>query len=305
METRKSIQQIWQQHESGLLIPAGMFTDLSLFSSETYLRIKEKAKAIEQLYSDSNVQLPATSSLAGLIGDAKALSDGWFMNGAEELSNTLLFRVCHLDRIADAVLPLREVPARTKFLSALASGSLDLLERVNSNAKSTLWELELWVALRERSFDVALSEPPDIVVTFEDAKVGIACKKFYSEKHVQNVLSEAVQQIETSFDFGIVAANIDDLLPANQLLQAPTHESMKEMIREFNNRFLVTHDRHFRKYLTSGRMLSALVSTAALADVSRANPRLNNVRRSTVWTIPGLPTEKERQLKRFYGLLME
>jgi hypothetical protein len=81
------------------------------------------------------------------------------------------------------------VPERTKYLTALTSGSLDCLGRKKSSAKDILWELELWSILRWRSFDAVLSEPPDIVVAFEDAKVSIACKKFYSTKHVQNALS--------------------------------------------------------------------------------------------------------------------
>ena len=105
-----------------------------------------------------------------------------------------------------------------KFLTVFTSGSLNLQQRDNSLAKNMLWELELWSILRRRSFSATLREPPDIVVIFEGAMVGIACKKLYSENNVEKVLSEAVGQIEAVFDYGIVAVNLDDLILPDQIL---------------------------------------------------------------------------------------
>lgn len=304
MAHRKSVQQLWHGRESGLVVPQGTVSDLSQSSSQTYLHIKEKALSLEQLYQENNASLPLTSDFARLIADAKTLSDSWLMGQIDRHPMTLLFRAGLLDRIADAVLPLADVPERTRFLEALVSGSLDLLERKRSTAKNVLWELELWTILKRRSFDATLEEPPDIVVNFAESRIGIACKKLYSEKHVQNVLSQAVAQIESNFDFGIVAVNIDDLVPANQILRTPTQETMFQYISDLNARFLDSHERHFRKYLASGRVISALVSTSALADVYRGGTRFNHARQSTVWTIPGLPVEKDRQLRNFYAVLM-
>lgn len=304
MTIRKGIQEIWHGTESGLVIPNGTVSDLSRSSSQTYLVIKEKACAIEELYSENGVPLPPNCDLALLIEDAKTLSDSWLLNRIDGLPMSLLFRVACLDRIAEAILPLRKVPNRAKFLTALTTGSLDLLQRERSSAKNILWEVELWAVLKRRSFSANLCEPPDVVVDFEDAKVGIACKKLYSEKHVQNVLSEAVGQIEASFDFGIVAINLDDLVPANQILRTPNQRMMGEFINALNVKFLHRHERHFRKYLASGRMLSALLSASVLADVYAESTRFNNARQVTIWTIPGLPKEKKKQLSRFYEKLM-
>ncbi len=305
MVIRKKLQQMWHDTRSGLVIRNGIASDLSQSTSRTYLAIKDKACAIEELYSDNGLLLPSTSDLARLIADAKTLSDSWLMNRTNGMLMTLLFRAVHLDRIADAILPLRSVPDRAKYLSVLTSGSLDLHGRERSLSKNILWELKLWAVLRRRSFDARLIEPPDIVVEFEDAKIGVACKKLYSEKHVQNILSEAVAQIEVSFDFGIIAVNLDDLIPANQILRTPNQQTMGEFVNDLNVKFLRRHERHFRKYLASARLLSALVSTAVLADVFTADTRFNNARQSTIWTIPGLPPEKEKQLSRFYGKLMD
>jgi hypothetical protein len=304
MTEKKFTQRIWQTRESGLVIPQGTVSDLSVSSSQTYLAIKENAIAVEELYAASKVPLPPTSDLANLIADAKALSDAWLTGHADKLSMTVLFRVGLLDRITAAVLPLRDVLDRSTFLSALTSGSLDLLDRKRSRAKDILWELEFWSMLKRRSFNASLEEPPDIVVNFEDLRIGVACKKLYSDRHVQNVLSQAVAQVEPTFDFGIVAISIDDLLPPNQILRTPSQGSMRRYIGDLNARFVQAHERHFRRYLGSGRLISAFVSTSVLADVYRERTRFNNAQQSTVWTIPGLSIEKAQALRMFYDRFM-
>ncbi len=304
MAIRKSIERIWRKQKSGLVVPEGVVSDFSHSSSHSYLRIKEKAIAVEKLYADSNVPLAHTSDLFRLIADAKLLSDSWLMGSAKDHPMTLLFRAGLLDRIADPLLLLHDVPNRAHFLSVVASGDLNLLDRKKSRAKDILWELELWEILKGRSCNAALVEPPDIVVKLAESTIGIACKKLYSQKHVQNVLSEAVAQIETSFDFGIIAINIDDLIPPNKILRTPTREDMSKFLSNLNAKFLHAHERHFRKYLASGRVISALVSTAVLADVHQTTPRFNHARQSTIWTIPGLAPEKARQLRSFYNQFM-
>ena len=281
-----------------------MVSDFSESSSLTYLQIKKKAEAVERLYAENDIPLSPACDLARLIADAKLLSDSWLLNRAENYSWELLFRVLYFDRIADAILPLESVPSCAEYLAALVSGNLKLLGRKRSKAKDVLWELELWAILRRSSFDAVLSEPPDIVVEFEGAKIGIACKKLYSERHVQNVVSEAVAQIEDTFDFGIVAVSLDDLVPENNILQAPTEDKMKQKLIALNTDFLHKHERHFRRYLAPGRLIAALVSTSVLADIHHDRPSLKHARQSTIWTIPGLPPDKDMQLRRFHDQLM-
>lgn len=305
MPEHKSFKPLWETLPSGLTVPQGTESNFSTSSTQTYLQIKEEAIAVEKLYAESKVPLPESSDLAKLISEAKKLSDAWLLGNAHTLAMSVLFRAVLLDRINTAVLLLRDVEERSDYLRALTSGSLDLLDRQKSKAKDILWELELWSMLIRRSFDATLEEPPDIVVRFEDAKIGIACKKLYSERHVQNVLSQAVGQIESTFDFGIVAVCLDDLLPANRLLRTPTQDTMAQFISDLNARFLKSHERHFRKYLSSGRLISAFVSTGVLADVYGSRPQFHHARQSTIWTIPGLSMQKEKALSHFYKRLME
>jgi len=201
-------------------------------------------------------------------------------------------------------LPLRDDKDRKKYLYVLSSGALDLFQRDRSLSKDMFWELEVWSKLKIKLPQVVLQEPPDIVVEFGDARIGIACKKIYSEKHVQNVLSQAVAQIEDSFEFGVVAINLDDLTPADSVLRRASAKEIGNVLLDFNAKFLRQHERHFRKYLSTGRLISAMVSTNIIADIYNEKPRFNNAYQWTIWTIPGLNDKKKEQLDKFYELIM-
>lgn len=302
MSKSNSSQQLWQETASGLMVPLGYLTDSTDASSETFLSIKQKALEVERLYADSAVPLPVTCDLARLIGEAKSLSDSWL--AGQRIEDTIQFNAGHLKRIAEAILPLRSVEDRNRYLAAITSGSLSLHNREPSKAKDTLWEIELWEVLVRHGFNARLAEPPDIVLSFGGDLIGIACKKFYSAKNVSKVLSQAVEQIESNFQFGIVAANLDDLWPYEGAQIYKNLEAAGKAVGVFNEQFLTLHKRHFKKYLTSGRTIAALVSTDILAEIREGRARFNNAGQTTIWAVPGLEPEKEKQLKRFRDKLM-
>ena len=300
----KKTQDLWEARPAGVLLPAGHITDRQDRFKTTYLEVKSKGEQIEELYKSNGLTLPDNSDLAELIKNSKVLWEKWFANKTAELEMIMLFNLLHLDRIADAVLPLKEEPKRVKYLKALISGPLAFFKREKSYAKDIFWELEVWLKLGRKLTTVNLEEPPDIVIEFEESRIGIACKKLYSEKHVQNVLSQAVHQIEDSFEIGIVALNLDDFTPANKVLKSSHAQGMTDTLLNLNADFIQRHERHFRKYLASGRLISAIVSTAVIADVASAKPQFNNASQWTVWTIPGLEEKKSQNLRRFHDLVM-
>lgn len=300
----KKIQELWDAHPSGILLPAGHVTDRQDRSKSTYLDVKSKAEKIEEIYKSNGLTLPDNSDLAKLIKNSKQLWKNWFANRTDELEMKILFDVLHLDRIADVVLSLKGEPARVKYLKALVSGPFAFFNREKSYAKDMFWELEVWSKLRKKLSTVNLEEPPDIVIEFKESRIGIACKKLYSEKHVQNVLSQAVHQIEDSFEIGIVALNLDDFTPAERVLKTSNAQGMTETLLNHNAEFIQRHERHFRKYLASGRLISAIVSTAVIVDIVNTKPRFNNASQWTVWTIPGLKKKKSQNLRKFYSVVM-
>jgi hypothetical protein len=270
----------------------------------TFVHIKARAQEIAALYVDAGLKLPPTCALARLIENAKILSDRWLMNEMEGLSIVHAFHAMHLQRIADATLSLARVPERERYLESLTAGELDFFHRGASPAKDTLWELELWSLLRERRSAADLKDPPDIVLALGAKTLGIACKKIYSEKNVEKVLSQAVAQVEGSHDVGIAALNLDELTPANTVLKVNTEREMSQKLQNHCTEFIQRHERHFRKYLSTGRLVAALVSVHVIADVGEWDVPFNNCRQSTVWVIPGLVAEKETLVRQFQRIVV-
>jgi len=292
------------QLASGVLAPSSRITDISVRSKTDFLGIKSRAVEIEELYKNSGIRLDARSGLGALIKEAKELSDKWLLCDNESLNYDTLFLSMHLERIAGAILLLSGEADGGFFLKKLKKGTLNFFNRNKSIAKDTLWELEVWAQLRKRINTVYLQEPPDIVVKFDDSKIGISCKKLYSESHVQNILSKAVNQIEQEFEFGIVAINLDDLLPGDVVLKLDSSEAVTERLNTINASFINKHIRHFIKYFADSRIISAIFSTSILTDVPSERPRFRNTFQWTIWTVDELSKHHKDQLNKFYRVVM-
>ena len=296
--------EIWSTSASGILVHTGTVSDASTQQSTNFLSLKDKAQTIQHLYASAGLSIPESCDLARLIENAKLLSDRWLTNQIAEATMLDVFQALHLDRVADAILPLKDVSGKEKYLRDLCFGDLDFFKHEKSHTKNVFWELELWSSLCRRCSSVRLLDPPDIVIDIDDSVVGIACKKIYSEKNVEKVLSEAVSQVEDHFDVGIVAINLDDLTPPDTVLRARDEAEMYHMLNEHNDAFITRHERHFRKYLSTGRLVSALVSVNMVAEILDWRVPSNNVRQSTIWTIPGLPPEKEALMRQFREIVL-
>lgn len=288
--------------------PSGQSTQIGTTSAFTsvgsspYSGIKSRALSLADLFSSHGLDVRKSESLQQLIDMTIAMSDSWDRGAKDEVTFAHLLAAAQVERIATAALSIVRCSAQEVTLRGLLTGRLDLLGREQSKAKDTLWELELLRILVDHKIDATLGEP-DLSVYFLGSPVGFACKKIYSEGNVSKVLSNAVSQIEREGEFGIIALNLDDLIPANAILKAPTLSVMSSMLEDRNNTFLRTHERHLRKYLTPGRAISVLVSCAAIADVDNAENRFMNARQSTVWQIPGIPDAKAEQMNLFFAAM--
>ena len=281
---------------SGVLVPAGSITNYSAESGSSYLAVKEKAIALEALFSKSNFALGRSPSLTELIVAAKQLSDEWFCSPTKELRTSLLFAAIQIDRIATSILAAQDDPMLSSLLRDLLEGSINLFNRAPAKAKNILWELEVYSILKLHALDVFLDEP-DVVVQIEGENVGVACKKLYSEANVGKVVSEAVHQIERAGEFGIVAINLDDTFPPDVILNGESLKAISATLSQRNDQFMARHQHTLQRYLPSGRSLSALVSSAVIADVPRTKRRFYNARETTIWYVPSLPAGKAKKMK--------
>ena|ERR1035437_5373031 len=288
---------IFERAPSGLLVPVGLAADMWKYQSSTYAHIKGRAIELLQRFEANGLDVRRSSSIQSLARQASELSDAWLCDEFHTVTFDHVLAMLQIDRIATAALAVPRAN-EAAFLKDLLNGSLDLLKREQSKAKDTLWELELLRILTDHQIPAELREP-DILFSLSGPALGVACKKLYSEGNVSKVVSNAVSQIERDAEFGIVALNIDDLLPADVLLKAETTEKMTKSLVDFVQDFMARHERHFRRYLQPGRALAILASCSTIADLSAVKARFVNARQSVAWAIPGMTPDKERQLDEF------
>lgn len=265
--------------------------------------IKLKIDKIVKLYADANITINSNSQLAKLLDSVQQLSNALSCGENSKINMNLFFKALHVERVASAFEFLETEEKKNKYLNDLLNGTLDFFERKPSHAKSILWELEVWTKLKNAMFHAYLKEP-DVVVNFGKSIISIPCKKIFSEKGVPKVLSEAVSQIEKSSEFGIVAMNIDDLLPGGVVLNARTFSQQADKLYNENVKFLNKHKRHFVRYFNKSRIIAAIISTSAISDIHNESPKFNNTDQWTIWTVPGLNSNHQKQIENFRQKLM-
>ena len=246
--------------------------------------VQTLAEELKELYRSNGLVIHPQSNLAKLVEDANDLTAS---NAGGATLRERAFSAIQLNRIALAALPLGISTTAKKYLRRLLQGSVNPLSRDRSIAKDALWELVLWQQFAGMDVDATLEEP-DIVANFDGNRVGIACKKIYSERGVEKVISNAVHQIKCCGDFGIVALNLDDLLPANPHLQYGSIIQVATKLHEMQVDFAHRHNRYIRKYLASGRAIAVWFSMSMLTDIESVAQRFSINRQSLSWTIPGL-----------------
>jgi len=268
----------------------------SLQSKENHTIIQDHVHYIEHIYNESDVRLSSQHYLYKLLKEVKD-------NFSEENSEAIMVKALYVSRFVDGVKCLETVEDRKKYLTDLLNGSLDFLEHKSSHAKSIFFELEVLTHIKSAFPKSHLAEP-DIVLVMENTNIGIPCKKITSENSLQKALSKAVKQIETNgFEFGIVAINIDDLLPEHAILKIDSFSNLLETLYENNEGFIARHERHFRKYLKDSRIIGVIVTTSIFADVTLDRPRFNNAFQWAIWTIPEISDKHKKIMTEFRELV--
>lgn len=272
--------------------------EISQNSRFTFSDFKAKADNIEKLYSEAEIKINTSSQLWGMLAAARELSDKWENRKDNLVDMKLLFKSLHIERIDSALSLLSEECDRKKYLKAILKGNLDFFIHERSHAKDILWELEAWKNIKRVIPNTQLDEP-DVVVNLSGIKISIPCKKIYSEKGVSKVLSNAVSQIERSFEFGMVAMNIDDLMPEEKVLIARIFDEAANKLHSINMEFLANHQRHFLKYLSKSRITAVIVSTSIVTEIHDESPRFNNASQWAIWTVPDIKSNHKRVIDEF------
>ena len=292
--TQVAMRALWiRSPVSNLMIPSGATSSVASTSTISFLEGKEQAAAIRRMYADYDVKLNPSCDMARHISAAIEVSDKWLLNKTKEIQTGTLVRGIQMDKIATSLLAARNSKKIRQYLRHLTSGSLDVFNRRPSRAKSALWELELHALLLRQSVTVELEEP-DTIAHVNNWPIAIACKKTYSDENVEKTLSRGVAQNEKVSSYGLIAINIDDLWPANQIRASTSDEELGHSLRQENAEFLRRHDRYFRKYLSSGRLMGVMVAGGGIAHVGRS---FQSARQFTTWAMPNLEPAKAKLLE--------
>lgn len=191
----------------------------------------------------------------------------------------------HANRIAEAILSVRDDSDAQQCLARISGSDMNLSGRTKSQGKDHLWELDLIYALRRHGLSAKLVDPPDIVVDLAGAPLPIACKKVYSEKGVEAQLRKGTDQLKGKGKGGLVALNIDDLVPDDSILGSAGRAEASDFLAKFNAGFVERHRGTFQRFVKGGRCDGVLISTAVLADLVNSKPRFNLITETTIWTL--------------------
>lgn len=265
----------------GTLTQVGLTSEFSAERTNTFEVVVGDAVRLRGLYAELGLPLSKSPTLLKLIEETETLASAV----EEERTFAQLLSALQIQRISEAILPLAGTPQAHEKLAETLDGGISFLSRTRSKAKDTLWELELHRVLSACGINTRFAEP-DLIVALAGSDAGVACKKLYSEANVEKVLSQAIKQIERNCSSGIVALDIEDLLPENVILQVPNSQGMATRLNTHNDSFMQRHERHLRKYLEPGRAISVVVSCGAIVDILDRSPRFYTARQTTMWNIP-------------------
>lgn len=256
----------------------------------SYREISDRADQVRGIFESRGVRLHRDSSLGKILRVANDLAMSW-EKGDRSGSIYGILAAAQANRVAEAVIAAAGEPNALESLRRIAGNPMDLMGRALSQGKDHLWELELRAILRRRGVSVQLRDPPDIVADVAGTSVPIACKKVYSEKGVEAQIRKGVKQVEAYGAGGLVALNIDDLLPADSILKQRDHALASAWLGAFVSEFIERHRLVFQRPVAQARCDGILVSATCVCDLEEGAPRFTTVTNTTLWSLQTLKPE--------------
>lgn len=244
------------------------------FKTATYLEIVELTEQAREVIKGRGLRFSPSSVLHKLFADARKLEKGW-QDPTRMPTLGVGINAVYAEKIARIILELGDSPGIAEALKRIAGNDVNLSNRNMSQGKDALWELTLLSALKHRGTPAKLIDPPDIIADFGMGSYSIACKKIYKPKSLESRLRDGASQIGKSGHPGIIAINIDDLLPGDHILvsQTPTLalDILSDNVATFYNVHINSIEKTARKQCVDGLLISA----STITDIKNTNTRLN------------------------------
>lgn len=272
--------------------------------SWTYAEIAARCVRLREQFAARGLRVHEASALGTVLREAIALAREWDHESrgltpmpVDEAALRRLITSLHANRISGAVMEVADDPSAAELLARIAKNQLNLSDREQSKAKDALWEIELLSKVKARGLAARLVEPPDIVIRLDSEDIGVACKKVYSERGAEDQVRKGCVQL-SSFKGGVVALNLDQLVPKDNILSAATRSGASEVLHRLLVGFVNRNLHRLERFVKGGRCDGLLLCITAEADLYESRVRINSVSETMIWTMEGAPRARVDRLRR-------
>lgn len=193
-------------------------------------------------------------------------------------------------RISIAIQTALPMPDAENLLHRLHKKPFDLGSLHQSLGKDLFWELEFFHRLKEQNARPRLEEP-DIRADFGFGDYSISCKKIYSPRNLNKVLSSAANQIKRSGLPGLVALNIDDATGSKYFPQSKSTSDLLLHCKNLAGAFRDKHAELWAPYFQKNRFDMIIISITVAGPAKDSGYRHINCHWATLATASDLPPE--------------
>lgn len=272
----------------------------------SYDEVAVRVAKVRSEFNDRGWRIHPTSAMGRLFSRMEKFAVDWKTKPKEEIDPTEVLHAGHAHRISSAIVRVIDDPRARSLLHQMHQKSFVLGDMQQSRGKDLFWELELYVRLLLQG-TAARFEEPDIVADLRFGPYAIACKKLYSEKGLEKVLQTGANQIKRSGFKGIVALNIEDLIPLDSLRVLNTTTELLAAARACAAEFVERNFERMQKFVYQGKLDAILVALATSAPVRETTAGFITTHWATIWTLNEAPKEAHERLvhvrKSFESLL--
>ena len=211
-----------------------------------------------------SVEIPTTSGIYKLMENTCILADLYDKRDFSKMTKKMLWSGVAYMKVYDLLWAIKDNSAIKKYLSKSIHGGLDCGTDIPSQAKDSLWEVEVFVKLDNAGLS-PMFEEPDMSFQLDKKKTGIACKKIYSKKNTINTINKAIRQIASSTHYGIIAINLDKLAEAYWgEVKAVDKNMALDVLTAYNRKFAKEHEAQLVKLFKDKNLIAALFSSSTL-----------------------------------------
>ncbi|MFJ4458027.1 hypothetical protein ACIP1G_29685 [Pseudomonas sp. NPDC089392] len=259
-----------------------------------YKNLIETLSRVEEAFAARRLKCHSGSALGSLFSSIRRIAKK-SENLNERQWHKSFIKSTEAIRILNAVEAVLDDIGAQEAIHRITTSDMNLGTRQESNGKDALWELDLYRRFKLGGVPVCFEEP-DLVVSLGEShgEYAIACKKIYSRAGAQESFKVGCNQLKTHEKPGVVAFNLDDILPKGPLFGFSSETELKERIDKFNTKFIRENERYFAHIASRGACDGVLVSTSFIAHVPDMDPPINMIRTSASWTSRKEPNVQNR-----------